>query len=144
MLENVNGMMEEFRSNILSRNKIMKSVRDIARLKTGLRSDQFTTQNNGEAHILSMHINAIYGVIGSDVHEDSFIGHGIDGIVGDKSKLCFDAILQDGNVLKPSRLSTKCLIACEVLDRDKSSMTTKLQKYSATLARMNESYRNDV
>ncbi|WHA06240.1 hypothetical protein N3Z16_07290 [Candidatus Megaera polyxenophila] len=110
-------MLEDDRSRILSRNQILKSINEVARSRgKGLESNCFAKQNEGEAQLLSVHINAINSAIGSEISPDCF---NAPGIIGDQSQKLFDELLKDQyGIIKDFRISKKCVIASKVLIQD--------------------------
>ncbi|WP_375326319.1 hypothetical protein [Candidatus Tisiphia endosymbiont of Nemotelus uliginosus] len=129
-------MLEEDRSKILSRNQILKTINEVARTQgKGLESNCFAKQNEGEAQILSVHINAINSAVGSEISSDSF---NAPGIAGDQSQKVFDELLNDQyDIIKDFRISKKCVIASKVVikDREKQECALQTLKLSADVKR---------
>lgn len=118
-------LLEADRTRILSRNQILKSINDLTRIGgKGMDSNLFAKQNEGEAQILSIHINAINSAIGYEVTPDCFNGV---GIVGDQSQKIFDTLLSGNyDILKNYRISKKIFVGCKVLIKDREKQNIAL------------------
>jgi preprotein translocase subunit SecA len=134
------AMLEDDRSRILSRNQILKSINEITRSKgKGLQSNCFAKQNEGEAQVLSVHINAINSAIGSEISPDCFNS---PGIVGDQPQKLFDELLKDQyGVIKDFRISKKCIIANKVLVKTHEEQRSILQQKKLILIQCLEEYK---
>ncbi|UCM86433.1 MAG: hypothetical protein LF885_07155 (plasmid) [Rickettsia endosymbiont of Culicoides impunctatus] len=133
-------MLEDDRSRVLSRNQILKTINEVARAKgMGLDSNCFAKQNEGEAQILSVHINAINSAIGSEISPDCF---NTFGIVGDQAQKVYDQLLKNQyDIIKDFRISKKCFIGSKVLIKDQEKQKQVLEEEKNKLARWVENYK---
>lgn len=123
-------LLDDERSRVLSRNQILKSINQMARAHgKSLDSDLFSRQNEDEARLISVHINAIHSAIGSQVSSDCF---NAAGIVGDLPERVYNELLNKYNVLKGFRLSTKCKIVSTPTGHREIYLNEKVVKFPDT------------
>ncbi|CAF3446708.1 unnamed protein product [Rotaria socialis] len=108
------SLLESKRNTVMSRNQILLSLNHITRRKgQALNVNYFKKQNEGEAQILSHHINAILEAIGSEINSDSFR---CGTITGDNPTKIYEEILKDDfDLIKDTRISKKIIIGSKVL-----------------------------
>ncbi|CAF1618185.1 unnamed protein product, partial [Rotaria magnacalcarata] len=107
-------LLESRRNTIMSRNQILQSLNQITQQKgQGLNVNYFRKQNEGEAQILSHHINAILEAIGSEIASENFRQ---GKITGDIPNEVYKELLKDKyNIIKDNRISKKVIIGAKVL-----------------------------
>ncbi|CAF4943418.1 unnamed protein product, partial [Rotaria sp. Silwood1] len=98
-------LLESRRNTIMSRNQILQSLNQITQQKgQGLNVNYFRKQNEGEAQILSHHINAILEAIGSEIASENFRQ---GKITGDIPNEVYKELLKDKyNIIKDNRINT--------------------------------------
>eukprot|EP01061_Rhynchopus_euleeides_P025831 TRINITY_DN4201_c0_g1_i5.p1 TRINITY_DN4201_c0_g1~~TRINITY_DN4201_c0_g1_i5.p1 ORF type:complete len:4192 (+),score=1134.89 TRINITY_DN4201_c0_g1_i5:1299-12578(+) len=106
------AMLEERRTRVLSRTHMLKCI-NAARRHEDTDTQQFPLQNEGEAQLLSTHIQAIDSAVGSAVSEDTLEAA---GVTPDTARLVYEELLRPQyGVLKPYRVSKTCSVECRVL-----------------------------
>ena len=111
-------LLNDHRAKGLGRTQMLGSIAQLTRNKQGLNSNYFKVQNEGEAQVVSVHINSIYAAVGQSVTMDNF---SISGLVGDESQRLYEKLIAETDaksVLKSFRLSKKCAVARRVLTKD--------------------------
>ncbi|MDF2867469.1 MAG: hypothetical protein K0S11_939, partial [Gammaproteobacteria bacterium] len=123
------NLLDGRRSTIMLRNQLFSSLNQLKQQQgTGSKVNYFAKQNEGEAQILSQHINAIQQAIGTEVTADNFRS---GQITGNEPARLFEALLDVGqDLLKDKRISKKIFIACEILISDPKRLEELLVNHS--------------
>ncbi|CAF3851123.1 unnamed protein product [Adineta steineri] len=107
-------LLESKRSTIMSRIQILLSLNHMTQQKgQGLNVNYFKKQNEGEAQILSYHINAILEAIGNEISSENFRTGTITG--GIPTEIHQELLKDDYDIIKDSRISKKIIIGSKVL-----------------------------
>ncbi|CAF3824772.1 unnamed protein product [Adineta steineri] len=107
-------LLESKRSTIMSRIQILLSLNHITQQKgQGLNVNYFKKQNEGEAQILSYHINAILEAIGNEISSENFRTGTITGDI--PTEIHQELLKDDYDIIKDSRISKKIIIGSKVL-----------------------------
>jgi len=108
------SLLESKRNTVMSRNQILLSLNHITQNKgQSLNVNYFKKQNEGDAQVLSHHINAILGAIGSEISSESLR---CGTITGDNPTKVYKEILNnDFDLIKDTRISKKIVIGSKVL-----------------------------
>ncbi|CAF0927919.1 unnamed protein product [Rotaria sordida] len=130
-------LLESKRSTIMSRNQIILSLNQITQRKgEGLNVNYFKQQNEGEAQILSYHINAILEAIGSEIGSENFRNGKITGDI--PAEVYKELLKDDYDMIKDNRISKKIIIGSKVL------LTFNDNKWKQFLHRKTQEGNNEV